>query len=77
MLENPTQPAEDETASFKSALFITPPTEEVGVLLNFILLCENSFKPSDYHVHANPTKDKASTLFTSKSRHAQTKTDFV
>lgn len=36
MLENPTQPAEDETASFKSALFITPPTEEVGVLYQIL-----------------------------------------
>lgn len=36
MLEIPTQPVEDSTASFKSALFVTPPTEEVGVLYQIL-----------------------------------------
>ncbi|MCH5462020.1 prephenate dehydratase [Lactobacillus sp. LC28-10] len=36
VLELPAQPAEDESASFKSALFITPPTEEVGVLYQIL-----------------------------------------
>ncbi|GAX05297.1 prephenate dehydratase [Secundilactobacillus pentosiphilus] len=35
-LKVPAQPVEDETVSFKSALFITPPTEEVGVLYQIL-----------------------------------------
>lgn len=35
-LKVPAQPVKDQTASFKSALFITPPTEEVGVLYKIL-----------------------------------------